>query len=295
VRCAPAASLADEGSRSLVARLEVPQRGGPEPTALPVGPDTKRTAEQPAPPDRRRNQLGDGPTTLPASSAPPVFPSTMPDAPKVSVATIQALQRELTRHGCYAGVIDGDWGPASRYAAATFTAAVNAKLPVDQPNAFLLALSRQHEGPVCQQTSSIATASATHGWRATVTASGASDRSVERRPPTTGVSAYAPRLTSPPRIVRANGDHPTVDLTDVAEMPLPPSGEMDQGTKMALGAKPSTPPSEPYPVTRDRISQQKRDAARRAAARNRQNQARKRASRQRWTRQVVQGIDLSGS
>jgi hypothetical protein len=114
-------------------------------------------------------------------------------------------------------------------------------------------------------------------------------------PPTANVSAYAPRLTGPPRIVRANGAHPTVDLTEVPEMSLPPSGEMDRGRQMALGAEASEPPSEPNPVTRDRASQRKRDAARRAAARNRQRQARKRASRQRWKRQVYHGVNLSGS
>jgi hypothetical protein len=215
--------------------------------------------------------------------------------PKVSAATIRALQQELTRHDCYAGVVDGDWGPASRYAAAIFTAAVNAKLPVDQPSEFLLALSRQHQGPVCQQPGSITTASTTQRWHATVTPAGLPDRDVEPSP-RSNVSAYAPRLTSPPRIVRANGDHPTVDLTDVPEMPLPPSGETDRGTRMALGAVPTTRQrSEPEAITRDRISQQKRDAARRAAARDRQRQASKRPSQSRWMRQVVQGVNLSGS
>ena len=240
--------------------------------------------------------VADSPATLPASAAPPVLISTrmlMPAAP-VSVATVHALQRELKRLGCYSGQVDGEWGPTSRYAAATFVKAVNAKLPVDRPDEALLALARYHQGAACQRTSNITTASTTQGWRATVTTTGLLDRGVERSS-TALASPYAPHLTRPPRIVRASGAHLVVDLTEVPEMPLPPSGEIDQRTQMALGAEPSASPSELNSVTRNRSNQQARDAARRAAVRNRQRQARKRASRQRWMRQVVQSINLSGS
>jgi hypothetical protein len=295
VQSEPVLSPANEGAKPLAARLEFTQRGLLDPTALPVGRDTKGDAVQSAPPDRRLNRLGDVPTTLPASTAPPVFLSTMLEAPKMSGAAIRALQRELTRHGCYSSEIDGDWGPASRYAAAALIEAVNAKLPVDQPSEFLLALSRQHQGPVCEQPGSITTASTTQRWHATVTPPGPPDRGVERSPTAT-VLAYAPRLTSPPRIVRANGAHPMVDLAEVPEMPLSPPDDMDQGARMALGADPSEAQrSELEAITRDRISRQKRDAARRAAARSRQGQARKRTSQPRWMRQVVQSVNLSGS
>jgi len=59
------------------------------------------------------------------------------------------LQTELRRIGCYKGRIDGDWGPASRYAMATFTKAVNAVLPTDTPDMVLLALVRRHVGTTC--------------------------------------------------------------------------------------------------------------------------------------------------
>ena len=240
--------------------------------------------------------LVDAPATLPASAAPPVLISSsmLVPAASESVATIRALQRELKRLGCYSGQLDGEWGPTSRYAAATFVKAVNAKLPVDKPDEALLSLARYHQGAACQRRSNITTASTTQGWRASVTTIGLPDRGVERSS-TALASPYARRLTRPPRIIRASGAHPVVDLTEVPEMPLPPSGEIDQRTQMALGAEPSASPSELNSVTRDRNSQQKRDAARRAAARNRQRQARKRASRQRWMRQVVQSINLSGS
>jgi hypothetical protein len=243
-----------------------------------------------------RKVLADAPATLPASAAPPVLISTrmsVPAAP-ASVATIHALQRELKRLGCYSGQIDGEWGPTSRYAAATFVKAVNAKLPVDKPDEALLALASYHQGAACQRTSNITTASTTQVWLATVTTTGLPDRGVERSS-TALASPYAPRLTRPPRIVRASGAHLVVDLTEVPEMPVPPSGEIDQRTQMALGAEPSASPSEMTSATRDRGSQQKRDAARRVAARNRQLRARKRASRERWMRQVVQSVNLSGS
>ena len=240
--------------------------------------------------------LADAPATLPASAAPPVLISTrilVPAAP-ASVATIRALQRELKRLGCYIGQIDGEWGPTSRYAAATFVKALNAKLPVDKPDEALLSLARYHQGAACQRSSNITTASTTQGWRASVTTTGLLDRGVERSS-TALASPYALRLTRPPRIVRASGAHLVVDLTEVPEMPLPPSGGIERRTQMALGAQPFASPSELNSVTRDRSSQQARDAGRRAAARNRQGQVRKRASRQRWMRQVVQSINLSGS
>jgi hypothetical protein len=280
--CPPVPSPANSGGRPLAARLEFTQRDGPERPVSSVAMHRIGGTERSAPSDPRPEQSADVARTLPASAAPATVRA-MPSEPKLSLAAIRALQRELKRHGCYAGALDGDWGPASRYAAATFTAAVNAKLAVDQPNEFLLALARQHRGAACQQTSNIKTASTTHRWRATVATNGASDPGIDR-PATTDVSAYAPRLTSPPRIVRANGTHPTVDLTERHEMPPAPAGEMDRGTKMALGAQPAERSSEPDPVTRDRASRQERRAA-----------ARKRASRQRWKRQVYQSVNLSGS
>ena len=240
--------------------------------------------------------LADAPATLPASAGPPVLISIrmlVPAAP-ASVATIRALQRELKRLGCYSGQIDGEWGPTSRYAAATFVKAVNAKLPIEKPDEALLALASYHQGAACQQTSNLTTASTTQGWLATVTTTGLPDRDVEHSS-TALASPYAPRLSRPPRIVRASGAHLVVDLTEVPEMPLPPSGEIDQRTQMALGGEPSSPRSEPNPAARDRASQQKRDAARPAAARNRQRQTRKRAARKNWKRQVYQSINLSGS
>jgi len=241
----------------------------------------------------RRQQVVhfDVPRTLPASAAPPVLSPTMPIASSVSVDTTRALQRELARHGCYAGEVDGDWGPASRYAAATFNEAVNANLPIDQPNKFLLALARRHQDPVCEQASTIITAS-TMSARRTVEDENALAELSASRLNASDVSPYAPQFIRPPRIVRANGAYREIDLSRVSEPPPPLPGELASQTRMALGVAPSSPPSGSSSVTRHSA---KRHAAPRTAARNRQSQPRKQASRQRWKRQVLQSINLSGS
>lgn len=60
------------------------------------------------------------------------------------------LQRELARVGCYAGRVDGVWGPASEYAAISFMKAVNASLPRVEPNIVLLWLARSQPRQVCR-------------------------------------------------------------------------------------------------------------------------------------------------
>ena len=62
---------------------------------------------------------------------------------------VRNIQRELKRVGCYAGDVDGDWGPGSRRAMVNFTDRVNASLPVDHPDFILLTLLRGHSGAAC--------------------------------------------------------------------------------------------------------------------------------------------------
>jgi len=60
--------------------------------------------------------------------------------PAASATLVRAIQRELTRRGCYTGKIDGKWGPASRKAASQFVRKSN-KNTASRPNpAFLAAL-----------------------------------------------------------------------------------------------------------------------------------------------------------
>lgn len=59
------------------------------------------------------------------------------------------VQRELQRVGCYVGEIDGIWGPGSQRAVTAFMQRVNAVLPVDEPDVFMLSLLSAEAHTVC--------------------------------------------------------------------------------------------------------------------------------------------------
>lgn len=59
------------------------------------------------------------------------------------------VQRELQRVGCYGGEIDGIWGPGSQRAVMAFMERVNAVLPVDDPDVFMLSLLAAEPAAVC--------------------------------------------------------------------------------------------------------------------------------------------------
>jgi hypothetical protein len=59
------------------------------------------------------------------------------------------IQRELKRVGCYAGEVDGNWGPGSKRAAQTFMQRVNSSLPTDEPDLVQLTLLRSFSGITC--------------------------------------------------------------------------------------------------------------------------------------------------
>ena len=64
-------------------------------------------------------------------------------------ALTRDLQGELKRLGCYSGPVDGRWSGNVVASLRVFTGAVNAALPVDNPDYALLALARSHEPGVC--------------------------------------------------------------------------------------------------------------------------------------------------
>jgi hypothetical protein len=59
------------------------------------------------------------------------------------------LQRELKRVGCYSREINGEWTPTTRKAMKDFMDRVNAVLPLDAPDAVLLALLKGHARIAC--------------------------------------------------------------------------------------------------------------------------------------------------
>jgi len=59
------------------------------------------------------------------------------------------LNKELKRVGCYEGEISSAWSNASRQAMRRFTEAVNAKLPIEEPDLVLLRLVQGQAQRVC--------------------------------------------------------------------------------------------------------------------------------------------------
>jgi peptidoglycan hydrolase-like protein with peptidoglycan-binding domain len=86
-----------------------------------------------------------GVTIMPSQVARPITLST---PPAISTSALQ-LQGELKRVGCYAGELDGIWGPTTQGAMKAFTKRVNAELPTGKPDAILLALVQAHSEKVC--------------------------------------------------------------------------------------------------------------------------------------------------
>lgn len=68
-------------------------------------------------------------------------------SPRVSLT--RDIQRELKRVGCYVGDIDGVWGGGSKQAIVLFMDRVNASLPTQEPDVFMLSLLRAEDTAVC--------------------------------------------------------------------------------------------------------------------------------------------------
>ena len=80
----------------------------------------------------------------------PIGQSTAVSGPPLGrVALTRELQRQLTRVGCYGGSISGTWSPSTRRAMKEFTERVNAALPIDKPDAILLAMVQNSVGMTC--------------------------------------------------------------------------------------------------------------------------------------------------
>src|SRR5215471_14659761 len=69
--------------------------------------------------------------------------------PKGRDALARELQKELRRVGCYEGDISGIWSQSTRRAMKTFIDRMNARLPIEEPDAVLYALVKAQDEPVC--------------------------------------------------------------------------------------------------------------------------------------------------
>lgn len=267
---------------------------------------------------------------VPSFAQPPVRPS-----PANAGALASRLQTELRRVGCYTGRIDGDWGPASRFAMAKFTRSVNAALPTAEPDEILLSLVRRHAGFACGQAHEPRTITAQVPVRRTLVRESGGNRTVaqagsagwaKRTARRTASSAAAPpRLMAAPRIVRIYGNRSGIRSTTVAAS----SNGYDASTfgsqnVAAAGAQPGTnarfdvprmslgvaPPqtNATAPVTRSssRRARSGRSATRQSY-RNRRIRPRRakrarnryrsvrRARSRRWRNKVLHSVDLGGS
>jgi len=64
---------------------------------------------------------------------------------------VAAIQRELTRVGCYAGDADGSWTGRTKVAMRAFNDSVHVSLGADQPDYILLTLLQGHNGKACSR------------------------------------------------------------------------------------------------------------------------------------------------
>ncbi len=62
----------------------------------------------------------------------------------------RALQAELKRVGCYAGEVDGEWGPGSKRSLRAFMEQANSGLSSDEPDLIQLTLVRGYSGAACR-------------------------------------------------------------------------------------------------------------------------------------------------
>lgn len=85
------------------------------------------------------------------AEAQPVGPGVRPPDDDARRVLTRAIQGELKRLGCYDGLADGSWSPATRRAMGTFNERVNASLPIDEPDYILLTLLQGQSGRVCDR------------------------------------------------------------------------------------------------------------------------------------------------
>ena len=76
-------------------------------------------------------------------------PVAMPARPPDRASLVRELQTAMTRTGCYHGPINGVWTASSKQAMSAFLIAVNAQLPVDNPDQTLLALAHSNAAAKC--------------------------------------------------------------------------------------------------------------------------------------------------
>ena len=80
----------------------------------------------------------------------PAAVAALPPRDRPRAELVRDLQRELKRIGCYAGDVDGSWGPGSRRSMQAFMEQVNSSLQSDDPDLIQLTLVRGYSGLACR-------------------------------------------------------------------------------------------------------------------------------------------------
>lgn len=125
----------------------------------------------PAAPRAKIDTISFAPPTVPRFGSPLLVEASSTQAlsakaPAVSAAAVsdgaarvRQLQTALARAGCYRGAVSGIWNDASKDAMRGFMAAVNAALPVENPDDAMVALVETNASAKCPAGGAISTAS----------------------------------------------------------------------------------------------------------------------------------------
>jgi hypothetical protein len=141
------------------------------------------------------------------AGGPVAVPSRSPDR----ASLVRELQTAMTRTGCYHGPINGVWTASSKQAMSAFLIAVNAQLPVDNPDQTLLALAQSNAAAKCAPEQAIDT----DATRPSTPASGDGSRLSAEAPPSEATPNSVERVPS--------NDRPMIERTWApAEMLVPP-------------------------------------------------------------------------
>lgn len=96
---------------------------------------------------------------VPTANRPPAPAVAQPPRDKPRAELVKELQRELSRIGCYAGEINGEWGQSAKRALRSFMEHVGSRGQVDDPDLMQLTLVRGFSGSICRPANGQMTAS----------------------------------------------------------------------------------------------------------------------------------------
>ncbi len=220
------------------------------------------------------------------STAPTSMPTRPTPTPEISrYDLIRSIQRELKRVGCYAGDVDGDWGPGSRRAIIGFTDRVNATLPTAQPDFILLTLLQGHQGTACGRTCPAGQSLSDNG-RCLPNAVLTHARSVEERRQTAAATASQSQPNVWTATATRGGNMTNTGVTPSAVAAIvtratgsgPPVADSLAG-RMSVGAPPSRLAALPAPAPAHAAEQETVDQTVRAGTSARRERSRRRAAR----------------